>query len=68
MLHSEAEMEYYTVQDVMNMLGVGRTTAYKIANMTGVPTMRLGRSIRIEKSGFDKWRNRAIGKQIEIGL
>lgn len=52
-------MLYYTVKDVMEMLGVSRNTAYKIAALDDVPSIRIGRSIRIERDGFDKWRKRA---------
>lgn len=56
-------MEYYTINDVAHILGVGKNTAYKIANMDGIPTLRIGRVIRIEKEGFDRWRRNAVGKK-----
>lgn len=57
-------MEYYTIKDVMDMLGVSKGTAYKIAELDGVPTIRIGRIIRIEKKGFDRWRDAMIGRKI----
>ena len=59
-------MEYYTIDDVMNILGVGRNTAYKIARLEDVPTLRIGRTIRIEKEGFDKWRRDSVGSVINL--
>lgn len=44
----------------MDIMGISRTTAYKIVNEHGIPTMRIGRLIRIDKNGFDKWRNRML--------
>ncbi len=48
-------MEFYTIKDIMNILRVSRNTAYKIVNTENVPVLRIGSSIRIEKSGFDEW-------------
>lgn len=59
-------MEYYTIKDIMDILGVSRNTAYKIANIDGMPTLRLGRTIRIEKEGFDKWRRDAVGSVVNL--
>jgi hypothetical protein len=53
-------MEYYTIKDIMSILGVCRNTAYKIADMDDVPTLRIGNMIRIDKNGFDEWCRRRI--------
>lgn len=53
-------MLYYTVKDIAEMLGVSKNTAYKIAAMDDVPSMRIGKSIRIDKEGFDNWRKCAV--------
>ena len=37
----------YTVDDIASILGVGRTTAYKLANSGEFQTIRIGNMIRI---------------------
>lgn len=49
-------MEYYTTADVMRILGVSRNTVQKLIESGCIPVLRIGRIIRIEKEGFDRWR------------
>lgn len=56
--------EYYTVDDIARIFGVSKATAYKIASLKDVPSIRIGRSIRIDREGFDQWRRDSVGKKI----
>lgn len=51
-------MEFLTVKDIGNLLGISRATAYKLVNGS-LPAVRVGRTIRVRKSDFDKWTARA---------
>ena len=41
----------YTVNDIAAILGIGRATAYKLANSGLFKTIRIGNMIRISRKG-----------------
>ena len=45
----------YTVNDIAAILGIGRTTAYKLANSGLFKTVRVGTMIRISRKSFEDW-------------
>ena len=45
----------YTVNDIAAILGIGRTTAYKLANSGKFKTIRIGNMIRISRKSFEDW-------------
>lgn len=45
----------YTVADIVEMLGIGRSTAYKLVESGCFKTVRIGSAIRISKKSFDEW-------------
>lgn len=45
----------YTVNDIAAILGIGRTTAYKLANSGAFKTIRIGNMIRISRKSFEEW-------------
>ena len=48
----------YTVNDIAAILGIGRATAYKLANSGSFKTIRIGNMIRISRKSFEDWLNR----------
>ena len=44
----------YTVNDIAAILGIGRATAYKLANSGLFKTIRIGNMIRISRKGSVK--------------
>lgn len=44
--------EFFTVMELTALLGIGRTTAYKLVNSDSFPIFRVGGQIRIPKSGL----------------
>jgi excisionase family DNA binding protein len=50
--------QVYTVNDIAQILGIGRTLAYKLVHKRYFKTIRIGNSIRISKSSFDEWFNK----------
>ena len=45
----------YTVNDIAAILGIGRATAYKLANSGEFKTIRIGNMIRISRKSFEDW-------------
>ena len=45
----------YTVNDIAAILGIGRATAYKLANAGAFKTIRIGNMIRISRKSFEDW-------------
>ena len=58
--------EYYSVNEIQEIIGCGRQKAYKIVNCKGFPKTRIGRSFYIDKKEFDKWRARNMYSEIYI--
>lgn len=47
----------YTVAEIANMLGIGRTSAYNLVKENHFKVVKIGASIRISKKSFDDWLN-----------
>jgi excisionase family DNA binding protein len=45
----------YTVNEIMELLAIGRSKAYELCNSGCFKIIRVGRVIRIVKSSFDDW-------------
>ena len=45
----------YTVNDIAAILGIGRATAYRLANSGAFKTIRIGNMIRISRKSFEDW-------------
>ena len=65
----------YTVNDIAAILGIGRASAYKLANSGLFKTIRIGNMIRISRKSFEDWlksggtgRRNGISGRSAIGL
>lgn len=45
----------YTVNEIQQILGIGRTSVYNLVNQKLFHVVRVGGSIRISKKSFDEW-------------
>ena len=45
----------YTVDEISEILGIGRTAAYRLVHSGGFKVVRIGTAIRISKESFDAW-------------
>jgi excisionase family DNA binding protein len=45
----------YTISEAAAALGVSRSTAYELAASGGIPSVRLGRSVRVPVEGLRRW-------------
>ncbi len=43
------------MNDIAAILGIGRATAYKLANSGEFKTIRIGNMIRISRKSFEDW-------------
>lgn len=52
---------FITVNELQEMLKIGRVTVYELVNAPGFPSMRIGRKILVDKERVEEW----ISEQIE---
>lgn len=45
----------YTVDEIQDILGIGRSSAYNLVKQKVFPSVRIGRVIRIPAKPFDDW-------------
>ncbi len=56
----------YTPEDIMAILHICRSSAYKLFNSDGFPSFRVGRVLRVEKTAFEKWLANNAGRNFLI--
>ena len=52
---SERNSRTYTVDEIATMLGISRSSAYKLVKQDDFSVVRIGNSIRVSKKSFDAW-------------
>ena len=52
---SNTDKRVYTVDEIQDILGIGRTSAYSLVKQKVIHSVRVGGSIRISKISFDAW-------------
>ena len=56
----------YTVNDIAAILGIGRATAYKLANSGLFKTIRIGNMSLISRKSFEDWlKSEGLNDEIE---
>ena len=45
----------FTVENIAAILGIGKSSAYKLANSGEFQTIRIGNMIRISRKSFEDW-------------
>ena len=58
--------ELYTVEDVMAIMRIGRSSVYKLFRSEGFPSIKMGGILRIEKSRFEKWLSTYSGRSYTL--
>ena len=53
------EKRTYTVDEIQDILSIGKNAAYRLANSGQFKTVRVGSAIRISKKSFDEWLDKA---------
>ena len=54
-LPSAFEKRVYTVDEIQDILSIGRNAAYDLVRTGQFHTVRIGGSIRVSKKSFDAW-------------
>ena len=49
------ELRTYKVEDIAEMLNIGRSSAYALVKEGHFKVVRVGNAIRISKKSFDEW-------------
>jgi excisionase family DNA binding protein len=52
---NQQENDLLTIDEMMNFLGVGKNKAYEICRSKEFPTIKIGKSIRINKRSLIDW-------------
>lgn len=50
-----SEKRTYTVEEIQNILGISKSTAYALVKNNEFKSINVGRHIRISKKSFDEW-------------
>ena len=53
--NSKPNSRTYTVDEIADMLGISRTSAYKLVKQDDFSVVRIRNSIRVSKKSFDAW-------------
>ena len=54
-LKGTSQNKIFTVNDISSILGIGRGSAYKLANSGLLKTIRIGNIVRISRKSFEDW-------------
>lgn len=49
------EKRIYTVNEIQDILGISRSSAYDLVKQNVFRSVRIGGSIRVSKKSFDNW-------------
>ncbi|MGI6176336.1 MAG: helix-turn-helix domain-containing protein [Christensenellales bacterium] len=52
---AQNEKRTYTVDEIQNILGISKSTAYALVKNNEFKSINVGRHIRISKKSFDEW-------------
>lgn len=58
--------EYLTVEEVQDILKIGRTKVYKLIHQPDFPKTKIGRNFRIPKAEFEKFMKRNLYKEYTL--
>ena len=57
-MRQENEQEFISLNQLQDILGIGRTKAYDLVTSGDLPAVRIGRSIRVDKRDLSDWLGR----------
>ena len=53
--HEDTGRRTYTVDEITQLLGIGRASAYELVKQGHFRAVKIGAAIRISKKSFDEW-------------
>lgn len=51
----DGEKEYMKVAEMAEFLQIGRSRAYELVGSGEIPSVRIGRSVRVSRSKLERW-------------
>ncbi len=54
-MNAAAEEEFLTVEQIQDLLQVGRTFAYSLIRSGELPSYRVGRLLRVRRQDVERW-------------
>lgn len=51
----DGEKEYMKVPEMAEFLQIGRSRAYELVGSGEIPSVRIGRSVRVSRSKLERW-------------
>lgn len=57
---SQFEKRTYTVDEIQDILGISKTSAYRLVKQNLFHVVRIGGAIRISKKSFDEWLDNSL--------
>lgn len=54
-IESDYDKRIYTVEEIQDILGVSKTSAYNLVKSNVFHSVKIGDHYRISKKSFDKW-------------
>lgn len=60
------EKRTYTVEEIQNILSIGRYAAYSLVKSNVFHSVRVGGNIRISRRSFDTWLDDISDKRMEV--
>ena len=54
--------DFYTPDDVMNILHIGKSQVYKLFKSETFPSIKIGGSLRIDVKRFENWCEKYAGR------
>ena len=63
---ADENLIFYTIEDLQNILHIGKNKAYELANQDDFPKIKIEKHIRIPKKEFEKWLNKNLYKTYHL--
>ena len=60
---SQSYKRTYTTEDIMDILSIGKNSAYALIKKNEFRSVRVGNRIRISRKSFDEWLDSREGKE-----
>jgi excisionase family DNA binding protein len=57
-MRQENEQEFISLNELQEILGIGRTKAYDLVTSGELPAIRVGRAIRVRLADLNRWAER----------
>ena len=54
------------VEDLMEIMGIGRDKAYALLNAEAFPSTKLGRNFFVTQKNFETWLDNYAGREFEL--